>query len=160
RNKVRKSIIILITTAVVAILLMIGLLRFFYRGVASPIRELEEGVSKVAHGDFQHRIVIHSGDEVEDLAKSFNEMTDKLRAMDENLAQQANERSRQLVRSERLAGVGFLAAGVAHEINNPLAAILFSSEALEGRLAEMLLKVPMGSADRETIAKYLKMIQE
>jgi two-component system NtrC family sensor kinase len=160
RNEARKSIMLLITTSVIAVLLMVGLLRFFYRWVAKPIRDLELGVSKVAHGDFQHRIEIHSGDEIEDLAKSYNEMTDKLRAMYENLAQQVNDRSRQLVRSERLAGVGFLAAGVAHEINNPLAAILFSSEALESRLAELLLKLPMASQDRETIAKYLKMIQE
>ncbi len=160
RNEARKSIILLITTSVIAVLLMIGLLRFFYRWVAQPIRDLELAVSRVAHGDFQHRIEIHSGDEIEDLAKAYNEMTDKLRAMYENLAQQVNDRSRQLVRSERLAGVGFLAAGVAHEINNPLAAILFSSEALESRLAELLLKLPMGKQDRETIAKYLKMIQE
>ena len=123
RNEARKSIIFLITTSIIATLLMIGLLRFFYRWVARPIRDLELGVSRVAHGDFQHRIEIHSGDEIEDLAKAFNDMTDKLRAMYENLAQQVNERSRQLVRSERLAGVGFLAAGVAHEINNPLASI-------------------------------------
>jgi signal transduction histidine kinase len=48
------------------------------------------------------------------------------------------ERSRQLVRSERMVSVGFLAAGVAHEINNPLASILFCSEALERRLADTL----------------------
>jgi len=139
---------------------MAGNLRFFYRWVAQPIRDLEQGVSRVARGDFQHRIEIHSGDEIEDLAKSYNEMTDKLRAMYENLAQQVNERSRQLVRSERLAGIGFLAAGVAHEINNPLASIAFCSEALESRLADLLQNVSMSSLDRETIAKYLKMIQE
>src|ERR1019366_956799 len=160
RREARKSIVLVISTGVLAVLLMIGLLRFFYRWVAQPIRDLELGVSRVARGDFQYRIDIKSGDEIEDLARSFNEMTDKLRAMYENLAQQVNERSRQLVRSERLAGVGFLAAGVAHEINNPLASIAFCSEALESRLAELLLKVSLSSQDRETIAKYLKMIQE
>src|SRR5205085_10933095 len=97
-----------------------------------------------------HRIEINSGDEIEDLAKAYNEMTDKLRAMYENLAQQVNERSRQLVRSERLAGVGFLAAGVAHEINNPLASIAFCSESLETRLAELMRKAPMADGDKET----------
>ena len=160
RKEARKSIMLLISTSILAVLMMAGLLRFFYRWVAQPIRDLEVGVSRVARGDFQHRIDIRSGDEIEDLARSYNEMTDKLRAMYENLAQQVNERSRQLVRSERLAGVGFLAAGVAHEINNPLAAILFSSEALESRLSEMLLHVSLKAQDRETIAKYLKMIQE
>lgn len=160
RSAARKSIMLLSVTGILAVLLMAGNLRFFYRWVAQPIRDLEQGVSRVARGDFQHRIEIHSGDEIEDLAKSYNEMTDKLREMYENLAQQVNERSRQLVRSERLAGVGFLAAGVAHEINNPLASIAFCSESLESRLADLLKNVPMSALDRDTIAKYVKMIQE
>lgn len=160
RADARKSIMLLLSTGGLAMLLMAGLLRFFYRWVAQPIRDLELGVSRVARGDFEHRIEIKSGDEIEDLARAYNEMTDKLRAMYQNLAEQVNERSRQLVRSERLAGVGFLAAGVAHEINNPLAAIAFSSEALEGRLADLMRVTPMSNADKDTIAKFLKMIQE
>ena len=75
---------------------------------------------------------------MEDLADAFNDMTGRLRDLYSDLARQVNERSRQLVRSERLASVGFLAAGVAHEINNPLASIAFCSEALEARLADLL----------------------
>ena len=160
RDDARKSIILLSITGILAILLMAGNLRFFYRWVAEPIRDLEEGVSRVAQGDFDHRIEINSGDEIEDLAKAYNDMAAKLREMYDSLAQQVNERSRQLVRSERLAGVGFLAAGVAHEINNPLASIAFCSEALESRLDSLLKDVPMSDVDRQTIAKYLKMIQE
>jgi two-component system NtrC family sensor kinase len=160
KREARKSIMLLIITGIMAVLLMAGNLRFFYRWVAQPIRDLEQGVSRVARGDFQHRIEIHSGDEIEDLANAYNEMTAKLQAMYENLATQVNERSRQLVRSERLAGIGFLAAGVAHEINNPLASIAFCSEALESRLSDLLQNVSMSTLDRETIAKYLKMIQE
>ena len=58
---------------------------------------------------------------MEDLAAAFNDMTARLHEVYRDLDHQVNERSRQLVRSERLASVGFLAAGVAHEINNPLA---------------------------------------
>src|SRR5262245_32975312 len=83
-------------------------------------------------------------------------MTGHLSDMYRNLEHQVNERSRQLVRSEHLASVGFLAAGVAHEINNPMASIAFCSEALESRLAEVLARAP---EDAETISKYLQMIQ-
>jgi two-component system NtrC family sensor kinase len=161
RHDYRISLGIVLTTSVVGALLMAGLLRFFYRWVFYPIRDLEAGVGKVAQGDFEHRIEVRSGDEIEDLAEAFNDMTSRLRDMYRDLAHQVNERSRQLVRSERLAGVGFLAAGVAHEINNPLASIAFCSEALERRLSELLAARPAPKVqDREVVDKYLKMIQE
>jgi signal transduction histidine kinase len=160
----RWSVCIVLTTSVVGVLLMTGLLRFFYTWVFFPIRDLERGAGRVAQGDFEHRIDVQSGDEMEELAAAFNNMTGRLREMYRDLARQVNERSRQLVRSERLAGIGFLAAGVAHEINNPLASIAFCSEALEARLSDVLsgrakttgLKVH----DQEVVVKYLKMIQE
>src|SRR4051812_20625656 len=94
---------------------------------------------------------------MEELAAALNNMTGRLREMYRDLARQVNERSRQLVRSERLASVGFLAAGVAHEINNPLASIAFCSEALEGRLAGKLADFP---SESEVVTKYLRMIQQ
>jgi signal transduction histidine kinase len=158
------SLALVLSTSVLGVLLMAGLLRFFYGWVFFPIRDLQQGAGRVAQGDFEHRIDVHSGDEMEDLANAFNDMTGRLREMYRDLARQVNERSRQLVRSERLAGVGFLAAGVAHEINNPLASIAFCSEALERRLAELLAGPragrPLQNSDREVITKYLKMIQE
>jgi signal transduction histidine kinase len=153
----KSSLVIVISTSVVGVVLMAGLLRFFYRWVFYPVRDLERGVGQVAQGDFDHRIEVHSGDEMEDLAAAFNDMTGRLREMYTDLARQVNERSRQLVRSERLAGIGFLAAGVAHEINNPLASIAFCSEALESRLADVL---DQATPDKEVIRKYLKMIQQ
>jgi signal transduction histidine kinase len=63
------------------------------------------------------------------------------------------------VRSERLAGIGFLAAGVAHEINNPLASIAFCSEALERRVAELLAD-KQNHPDYATVMQYLSMIQQ
>jgi signal transduction histidine kinase len=170
------SLISVLSTSVGGVLLLAWLLRFFYHWVFNPVRDLQRGAEWVARGDFGHRIEVHSNDEMEDLAAAFNDMTCRLHEMYCDLARQVNERSRQLVRSERLAGVGFLAAGVAHEINNPLASIAFCSEALEQRLADILTPPrpaegrpvlaqlqarPAASAeDCETVTKYLKMIQQ
>ena len=153
----RTSLWIVISTSIVGVCLVAGLLRFFYGWVFYPIRDLQEGSRRIAKGDFDHRIVVKSGDEMEELAHSFNDMTGRLQEMYRDLEHQVNERSRQLVRSERLASVGFLAAGVAHEINNPLASIAFCSEALESRIGDILRKAP---DDSEVITKYLRMIQQ
>jgi signal transduction histidine kinase len=165
----KTSLTIVLSTSILGVLLMAGLLRFFYTWVFFPIRDLEAGASRVAHGDLDHRIEVHSGDEMEDLADAFNNMTDRLCEIYRDLNRQVNERSRQLVRSERLASVGFLAAGVAHEINNPLQAITLYSGALEARLAELVRRlqqpgVPesaaVGPDEQEVLTKYLKTILE
>ena len=73
------SMWIVLSTSGVGGLLMMGLLRFFYGWVFHPIRDLEQGVNRVARGDFEHRIEVHSGDEMEELAAAFNDMTNRLR---------------------------------------------------------------------------------
>jgi two-component system, NtrC family, sensor kinase len=130
----------------------------FHRWVLLPLRLLQRGVRHVARGSFNYKIDLKSGDEMQDLAEAFNDMTAKISVTYADLERQVQERSRQLVRSERLAGVGFLAAGVAHEINNPLASIAFCAEALDHRL-ERLLKSP-DHPDKSVVVNYLKMIQE
>src|SRR5262249_29918274 len=174
KTSYRSAMWIVLSTSVIGVALMVGLLWFFYGWVFYPIRDLEKGVGRVAHGDFEHRIELHSGDEIEDLACAFNDMAGRLRAPVRDLTHQVNERSRQLVRSERLASVGFLAAGVAHEINNPLASIAFCAEALEARLGGNAERgawsaeqknVPRSAfraprSDEEVISKHLRMIQE
>ena len=154
---------IVVPASVIGLIVLACLMRSFYAWVLAPIRDLDLGVKRVAEGDLAHRIDLHSGDEMEDLARAFNDMVGKLQAVYSDLARQVNERSRQLVRSERLASVGFLAAGVAHEINNPLASIAFCSEALEARLESLGRYLKVGNRaceEQEVFAKYLKMIQE
>jgi len=81
-------------------------------------------------------------------------MTGRLRETYRDLARQVNERSRQLVRSERLASVGFLAAGVAHELRNPLSVIA-------GRIEILKLQMAPGQAPTfDVLARSLAQFEE
>jgi two-component system NtrC family sensor kinase len=158
KGQYQTSRIIVWTSALTVLAMLCGLMLLFQRWVLYPVRLLQRGVRRVARGSFDYKIELDTGDEMQDLAEAFNDMTAKISLTYADLEQQVQERSRQLVRSERLAGVGFLAAGVAHEINNPLASIAFCSEALENRLGGLLA----GSENPEhgVVSNYLKMIQE
>jgi signal transduction histidine kinase len=158
QGQYQTSRIIVWTSAVMVLGMLCGLTILFHRWVLSPVRLLQRGVRHVARGSFDYKINLNSGDEMQDLAEAFNEMTAKISMTYAELERQVRERSRQLVRSERLAGVGFLAAGVAHEINNPLASIAFCAEALDLRFSR-LLNSPE-DPDHRIVSNYLKMIQE
>jgi len=152
-----RSLTIISIASIVAGLLVVSLISLVSGWVFRPIRDLQAGVKRVTEGNFSEPIVLDSGDELEDLAAAFNGMTTRLHGVYRDLESQVDERSKQLVLSERMVSVGFLAAGVAHEINNPLASIAFCSEALESRLKDYLARNPV---ETEVISKYLKMIQQ
>jgi len=141
-------------------LLFLGILRYGYCGIFAPLRQLHRGARRVAQGDFDYRVKLKrvtGDDEINELADAFNRMTDRFQEITADLDRQVRERSQQLVRSERLAGIGFLSAGVAHEINNPLSAIAMAAESLESRSEELF--GTLNEADRKLVKKYLAMIQ-
>ena len=147
----------LLGATVVAVLLFVGFVHAGYRWIFQPVRALHEGARRVAHGDLDYRVELHTRDEMAELAESFNRMTGRFQEIKADLDDQVRDRSRQLVRSERLAGVGFLAAGVAHEINNPLSAIAMASESLQQRLEHLLEAAP--TDEQAVIRQYLQMIE-
>lgn len=115
----------------IVILLFIGFGYYVYAGILAPIRQLHQGATRVAEGDLQYQLDLPNRGELTDLAGAFNRMTARFQDIRADLKRQVGEQTRQAMRSARLANIGFLAAGVAHEINNPLNAISMAAEALE-----------------------------
>jgi two-component system NtrC family sensor kinase len=110
---------------------------FIYRATI-PLRELRHGAEAVERGEFNGRVPVRSGDEFGQLAHVFNQMTESIEQSRSRLEQNVQELKttqaqlhEQLVFSERLSMIGEFVAGVAHELNNPLAAVVGFSELLK-----------------------------
>jgi signal transduction histidine kinase len=116
------------------------------RRISRPLAELAQGARAIGQGEFATRTTIERNDEIGALARAFNEMAESLCLSREALTEKnsalfrANEELQQvqsqLIRSERLAAIGQLAAGVSHEIDNPIGIILGYAELLMEDMAD------------------------
>ncbi len=114
---------------------------FIRHFVHRPVRMLVDGTKRVAEGDLDHEIAARSNNEIGDLAQSFNQMTRHLR-----------DTQSQLVQSAKMVSLGKLAAGVAHEINNPLTSVLtFSHLMLEDTVQDDAWHDELETIVRETM---------
>ena len=93
---------------------------FLARRISGPVLEMTEASRRIAHGDLSVRVPVRTGDEVGELAQSFNTM-----------AQDLARQQREIERRERLAAWADMAAQVAHEVKNPLTPIQLSAEHLQ-----------------------------
>lgn len=104
------------------------------RLVVSPIRRLGLAAQRVAEGDHASRVDVKGGNEIGWLGTHFNQMLDRLEEGRQELERKVEALARAkgdledaqdaMIRSEKLASVGHLAAGVAHEVGNPLSAVV------------------------------------
>jgi two-component system NtrC family sensor kinase len=115
--------------------------------IMRPVNSLLLATSRLANGDIeQHVQLSNSPEEIAALGEAFNYMVSTVKERDKQLRQQAQE---EIMKSERLAMVGQLAAGVAHEINNPLGGILLFSRLL-------LQKAPSEGIIRDNLERIEK----
>jgi len=123
----RKYLVFSVVSALVPNLLLVLLI---VRTFSRPLGRITVAAVQVAKGEYGTEVDLRrSNDEIGLLAESFNEMSRKM-ASDIEQLRQLNE---QLIRTEKLAAMGTLAAGVAHEVNNPLASISSLIQMMQAR---------------------------
>lgn len=110
----------IISSVAITIFLALTISFLLLRFVKRPLDKVIDTMLKVENGDFAARIEYKNKDEIGRLIESFNSMVDRLDIAQKELEQLHFE---QLERADRLASIGEMAAGIAHEIKNPLAGI-------------------------------------
>ncbi|MBX3463465.1 MAG: HAMP domain-containing protein [Planctomycetes bacterium] len=128
-----------------------GLAWLLHRRVLVPTRQLRRGAVALGRGERVPLPVEHD-DELGELARAFQSMADQLQESHRDLERRVAARSREVVRTARLAELGTVAAGIAHEINNPLASIV--------ACAEGLLRDQERTPDEARLRAYLQIVQQ
>jgi signal transduction histidine kinase len=129
-STLRLAVLFLVATPLFALAIAL----YLSRAIARPLAQLGDGAARIAAGDLTTRIRVGTADEFGALASKFNAMTAALK-----------DHQEKLVRSEKLASLGRIAAGIAHELNNPLQVILgymsLDKHRVRGELASHLAAV-------------------
>lgn len=147
RNRV---VLNFLAVAFLSVILMICIAYLTATRTVNPLKNLLSATKKIARGNLSHRVNIKSGDEIGYLADSFNHMMEELeqatlnyQELNRTLEQKIREKTRalkktqaQLIQTEKLTSLGKMAAGIAHEINNPLTSILLNAHLLEEKLKQ------------------------
>ena len=159
-NRTMKAHVVNMVVVSVGFILLISLSAgwLLHRLIYVPLADLEKGAKRLSSGNFDKPIPVRGEDEFGSLARSSNTMMvalkksrQELQEWVQTLEQKVSERTKELrlaeaevARGEKLASIGQLAAGIAHELNNPLTGVLTFTHLLRK-------KMPEGSQDAEDL---------
>lgn len=149
KARLNRSRQLLVTYFVLDFILLLGLGSFVLsRMVVNPINRVLNATERITGGQYSQQLHVSGSAELARLAAAFNEMATALRVKDRQVSEQmsalekANDDLRrareETIRSEKMASIGLLAAGMAHEIGTPLASIMGYAELVAGELLDHL----------------------
>ena len=121
----RETLFIFLGITLLGMALSLFIANFFSSSIVKPIAYLRNVSSRISQGDLSAKVEVRSINEIAELERTFDRMASSLQKREEEIRKLTEQH---LMRSEKLASIGRLAAGIAHEINNPLTSVLtFSS---------------------------------
>lgn len=118
-GEIWKTRVVLILVGAAGLLIGVVGSALLARRITRPLKKLVAGTVKISEGDFSHSIEIPTQDEIGNLARSFNEMSRQLLSAKEKM----DAAQKKLIQAEKLASIGRISAGIAHEIRNPLTSV-------------------------------------
>ena len=151
--------------------LLLGILLFIAamliaRSIARPIKNLAVAANKISTGELERQVPIEGRDEIRDLAIEFERMRQKLLESYQDLEQKIEQRTKalreaqsQVSHQEKMASMGILAAGVAHEIGNPLTSISSIVQVIKRKVKDPALQEYLNTI-LENIDRISRIVRE
>ncbi len=169
---------LIVSVTIVFVFFAVVVTSMIYLWFKNPLKNLSDATARVSNGDLTAKVEIHVPREFEQLGEIFNRMTSNLKNQNLILEETVNRRTRelkdslkklsetqnQMIQQERLASLGQLAAGIAHEINNPASYLYSNSQTLKeylevyDRLIELYRRrdTCADSADRDSLNREIE----